>query len=72
MKTSPDPLLFGSNEEIAERMSQMDGFQASAGKPPPPAEGDDLKTVTSQTIKGLADANVDFEVRREPGDFRAR
>lgn len=56
-------LLFGSNEEIAERMAQMDGFQPTSGNSLPVAEGEDLKTVSSQTVKGLADGNVDFEVR---------
>src|SRR3954452_3201079 len=51
-------LLFGSNEEIAERMAQMDGFQAPSSNPMPVADGEDLKTVSSQTVKGVADANV--------------
>ena len=55
-------LLFGSNEEIAERMSKLEGLQPGLDGPMPAIEGDEIKTVSS-TIPGQADGNVDFEVR---------
>ena len=56
-------LLFGSNDEIAQRMEEMVGIHPVTASSLPMPEGDDLKTVKSKTIPGDVDGNIDFDVR---------
>jgi predicted component of type VI protein secretion system len=56
-------LMFGSNDEIAERMAQLD---ASPNPIPnsslPSVHGEDLKTVQARTHLGAPESNLDFQV----------
>jgi len=57
-------LIYGSNEEIAERMAHLEtNPHPISNTSLPSAEGDDLKTVQGQTLGNPSDSNVDFEVR---------
>src|SRR6185295_6702691 len=56
-------LMFGSNDEIAERMAQIESSPhpvPNASLPMP--EGDELKTVQAKTQVGTSEMNVDFEI----------
>lgn len=57
-------LMFGSNDEIADRMAHL---ESTPNRIPnsslPSVHGDDLKTVQSKTQVGTAESNVDFEIR---------
>ena len=58
-------LLFGSNDEIAQRMADMEGIRPVTSSSLPMPEGDDLRTVKSKTIPGDVDGNIDFDVRMD-------
>lgn len=59
-------LMFGSNEEIAMRMAQLESSpQPVPTSSLPSVVGDDLKTVQAKTQIGIVENNVDFEIQAD-------
>ncbi len=57
-------LMFGSNDEIAVRMAQLESNpHPIPNSSLPSVDGDDLKTVQAKTQIGMSESNVDFEIR---------
>jgi pSer/pThr/pTyr-binding forkhead associated (FHA) protein len=57
-------LMFGSNDEIAERMARLESNpHPIPNSSLPSVHGDDLKTVQAKTQIGVPDSSIDFEVR---------
>lgn len=55
-------LLFGSNEEIAQRMAEMEGHKPPEGLENKTKVFDAAGTVEGATLAGHSDANVDFDL----------